>query len=123
MKRISYYLAQAGLDPKSLRARQGAAAREKMTGATIAPAKLCPDEGGQPGLSGSKSQTFGNAAMSVQELRGQLRVDAASKATNRPALRLVSSRCLDTASPQARPPRAVVSRHLVLIGGHAVSRW
>jgi hypothetical protein len=81
---------------------------------------------GRPGKLNGKGRGTVKATASVRGGAEQLRGGTAKAPETayghrmKPVLRLVSNRCLDTATPAAnkgRSPRPVVSRHLVLIGG------
>lgn len=66
-------------------------------------------------ISLEKSRSPKTPAKSTGPRQREERIDGAREARMRPTLRLVSSRCIETALPQPRSPRGVVSIQLVLV--------
>lgn len=110
MERIGAVLARLRLDPVSLRA-----ARQDT--ATMGSGPVTGEEwdATEPPIA---LRDGGTARNGERKDGGSLATPVSGQAGTRPTLELVvSNRCLDTAKPHAVRPRAVVSRHLVLVAG------
>lgn len=80
-----------------------------------------------------KSGASAKPAPSYREVitKAEARTATANRTHMRPALRVISSRCFDTALPRRVTHRGAVSKHLVLVvdnahqtvSGARVSRW
>jgi hypothetical protein len=77
--------------------------------------------GKRAGAGKAPASQQGGGQTTGETAAGGSRISSARELHMQPALRLISSKCLDTATTAAngRSPRPVVSRHLVLVSGHA----